>query len=756
MKKIIERYLLKGLLIFLIILAGCIPIVVAAYQTIEKQVIETADLKLQEGIQKIDHHLEQMIQIEQNVKQDDSFEVINRTAGQLPAENYLDLSKANQYFKDIGIGYSFSPYLFAMFKKNDVIVSSAQCSGDFSGSYYGSLLEIQDNGKICKAEEVKEKILNQDSFYSFWVTDQTTFWEETSMLHVDGAILCSVMGNGKNSLKTSYVMVFLLDPKEIVEEILMGQMGEESIVKIVDSNGQLLIRQGEDLSEEMETGQVKLASGTYQLLSQSAPGMGWKIQIGIPQEIITKQVKDLIELILLYVAMGVTLLLIAVLVLIYKQYSSVRKLLLLCPAEGEGWKKNKNEYEILANVMTKMRENADQFREKMEQIKEQNETILMENFIVRGIATQEDKKVLEERWSPFPEFYCFALVQVREEEQVNSMAVLFVEKALRETVKKRVISIPMGTGEAMFILEMKPDEIPSTKPVLEVFHQISRLLLHEQGIVVRIGISTIATKMDNLPVCYRQARQILRAYNQENQRMVEGYSQDWKLRGNQLTGLDWMQKILVLISCGERQEFHIQMKRWVEMCRKSPMAFENQKPQIFFALRNVLSDAYESAGIPMEEEGLPQYTQDDSPESMAVKFMDMATVVMKRMDEKKRSKNRQLKEKILTYLEDHFHEEGMTAYRICDQMGISEKYLIQFVKEQTGESFTTFLEKRRMERAKEYLCTTDWSNEVIAQRCGFGAVNTFYRVFRKNTGMSPGTYRKEQVESYHLGVEKEK
>lgn len=53
MKKIIERYLLKGLLIFLIILAGCIPIVVAAYQTIEKQVIETADLKLQEGIQKL-------------------------------------------------------------------------------------------------------------------------------------------------------------------------------------------------------------------------------------------------------------------------------------------------------------------------------------------------------------------------------------------------------------------------------------------------------------------------------------------------------------------------------------------------------------------------------------------------------------------------------------------------------------------------------------------------------------------------------
>ena len=98
----------------------------------------------------------------------------------------------------------------------------------------------------------------------------------------------------------------------------------------------------------------------------------------------------------------------------------------------------------------------------------------------------------------------------------------------------------------------------------------------------------------------------------------------------------------------------------------------------------------------------------------------------------------------------------MTAFLICDQIGISEKYLIQFVKEQTGESFTVFLERKRIEKAMDYLKTTDFSNEVIAAKCGFSAVNTFYRVFRKRVGMSPGAYRRECIDSYHLEEKKQK
>lgn len=758
MDKIVKRYCMKCVVIFIIILALCFPVVAASYKTIEKQVIETASLRLKEGVWQMDHHLEQMVQMAQNVKQDQNFKTLNRVEGELPPGQYLELSRANEYFKNIRSGSSFSPFIFSMFQENDVFVSSAQCSGRFADTYYGTLLKIRENGRTCTAQEVKDRILNQKLFYSFWVTDQVPFWAENGMREVDQAILCSILGNGTNSLRDSYVMTFLIDPDEIIEEILMGQMEEGSIVRIADSDGKVLISRGdsESLPLQMEGGNLHTASGDYQILSDRAGEAGWMIQIGVPQGFITAQVKNLTRLVIFYAVLGAVLLVAAVLFLVYRQFSSVKKLLLLCPENRKEWKQNRNEYEILASVFTEMKENTDQFREDLERIKQQNQTIIIENFIVRGIAEEEDKKIIKQMWDPFPEFYCMAVMRTNAEEHGCRMAALFMEKALLETLKKRVILVHMGTKEELFLLEMKAQEEPSIQSVLQQLERISRLLLHDQGIVIHIGVSTIATGMENINNCYKQARQILMAHNQDDQRIVEGYCSDWKRLGNQLTGLEWLQKLVVLISCGERDQVHGLIEKWEKECRKSPMAFERQKMQIFFSIRNAVCDACEQVGITAEDEELPQYHAEDTAEMMGKKFKQASDMVMNRLDEKKKSRNHQLKERILTYLEEHFEEEGMTAFRICDQIGISEKYLIQFVKEQTGESFTVFLERKRIEKAMEYLKMTDWSNEAIASKCGFSAVNTFYRVFRKRVGMSPGAYRKECLDSYHLGEEKQK
>ena len=64
------------------------------------------------------------------------------------------------------------------------------------------------------------------------------------------------------------------------------------------------------------------------------------------------------------------------------------------------------------------------------------------------------------------------------------------------------------------------------------------------------------------------------------------------------------------------------------------------------------------------------------------------------------------------------------------------------MKEQTGETFASCLLRIRMEKAAELLRDTDYSNEQIAQMTGFGAVNTFYRNFKKIMGVTPNIYKK--------------
>ncbi len=86
-------------------------------------------------------------------------------------------------------------------------------------------------------------------------------------------------------------------------------------------------------------------------------------------------------------------------------------------------------------------------------------------------------------------------------------------------------------------------------------------------------------------------------------------------------------------------------------------------------------------------------------------------------------------------------DSSITASSVSREMKISEKYLSQFMKEQTGETFASYLERLRIVKAKQYLEETDLSNEKISELTGFGALNTFYRTFHKHTGVSPKAYR---------------
>jgi AraC-like DNA-binding protein len=58
-----------------------------------------------------------------------------------------------------------------------------------------------------------------------------------------------------------------------------------------------------------------------------------------------------------------------------------------------------------------------------------------------------------------------------------------------------------------------------------------------------------------------------------------------------------------------------------------------------------------------------------------------------------------------------------------------------------GEPPSQYLKKRQIERAKQLLRTTDWPTPAIAAASGFGTT-TFFRVFRRMTGMTPQTYRR--------------
>ncbi|NIK77756.1 YesN/AraC family two-component response regulator [Paenibacillus castaneae] len=100
----------------------------------------------------------------------------------------------------------------------------------------------------------------------------------------------------------------------------------------------------------------------------------------------------------------------------------------------------------------------------------------------------------------------------------------------------------------------------------------------------------------------------------------------------------------------------------------------------------------------------------------------------------------QVQEAIL-YLKEHLHEP-LTMRDTAEHLHMNASYLSVLFKEQTGITFSDYLTRRRVQRAKELLSSTRLTIADIADQVGYQTAKYFVKVFRSLEGMSPGQYRK--------------
>ena len=74
---------------------------------------------------------------------------------------------------------------------------------------------------------------------------------------------------------------------------------------------------------------------------------------------------------------------------------------------------------------------------------------------------------------------------------------------------------------------------------------------------------------------------------------------------------------------------------------------------------------------------------------------------------------------------------------LAEEFGLSENYFSIFFKETMGKSFSSYLEKLRLEKAKKLIAEGKWDMETIAQMVGYGSSATFRRAFKRAYGIAP-------------------
>jgi AraC-like DNA-binding protein len=96
--------------------------------------------------------------------------------------------------------------------------------------------------------------------------------------------------------------------------------------------------------------------------------------------------------------------------------------------------------------------------------------------------------------------------------------------------------------------------------------------------------------------------------------------------------------------------------------------------------------------------------------------------------------------KIKNYIDQNYTADLSLVY-ISDVFRLSPSYLSTLFKSCTGTNVIEYLNSVRINKAKEYLETTDIPVYTVGAKVGFTNYNTFSRVFKKFSGMSAKEYR---------------
>jgi len=95
---------------------------------------------------------------------------------------------------------------------------------------------------------------------------------------------------------------------------------------------------------------------------------------------------------------------------------------------------------------------------------------------------------------------------------------------------------------------------------------------------------------------------------------------------------------------------------------------------------------------------------------------------------------------VISYIEEHLSER-ITLSELARRTYYSPSYFGRLFKEFSGQSLTEFIHRKRVERAADFLKTTDLPVEQIGIMVGYNDKKQFYRYFRQFAGTTPGALR---------------
>lgn len=204
--------------------------------------------------------------------------------------------------------------------------------------------------------------------------------------------------------------------------------------------------------------------------------------------------------------------------------------------------------------------------------------------------------------------------------------------------------------------------------------------------------------------------------------------------------------IIALVKLQDADKMQVQVRKWFEAIAEHGVPSEMIMQLVVQCLMKAATSAAEigvdTEGVFPEQslaEMLNQYERLEQLEQFTIGALDRLIASIR--DKRSNREKNDVISKVMDYIREHYMRNDLSLNLISNEFHISVSHLSKLFKEQEECNFIDYLIEIRMGHAKEQLSSTEDKIRDIAEQVGYSNVNSFVRIFKKMTGLTPTEYR---------------
>ncbi len=320
---------------------------------------------------------------------------------------------------------------------------------------------------------------------------------------------------------------------------------------------------------------------------------------------------------------------------------------------------------------------------------------------------------------------------------------VFVKEVIKHSVSNKVYFHDVDNDKMLLLIALQKDCTEEN----DVRILISDLLSKLEGSIDNEVYFAVGSIYNNIIDTYKSYNSALRALEfnlrTPSNKNIIWYNEIPDQMEDYYYPLEVETHLIKLVKAGKKEETTKLLSEMFEeniFKRKLPKVMQKQfiyeLQGTIIKLNSQINFTDKSKSILLDKEALyleKVMYEDDIFNNISGIFNDMCDYVNKQ----KKSHNKNLEQRIVEYINLQFMDSQLSLCSVAERFDISETYLSYFFREQTGETFSHYIERIRIEYAYKLLKDKSMKVNQVSKAVGYNSDQSFRRAFKRVKNLNP-------------------